>query len=282
MPYHSHILNSTHSHIIERKDPITGDSVQENDSVVFCAVCKSCFLEGSWKYMNEEHCNQNETLRAVPVLPKKLIFKKETTQLVTELLSSYINLEIVLPSAILSLIVSFFAIVILRVAFIVEIPFRFSWIFAGVGAVVSAVLCNKPKYRNITGNHKDDIRIFRNYIELGRQRISLEKIRQIKYQREVRVERVAIGGRNVEEYYTSLIPCILIYFDNGRFIKKDLPTGDYKKVAKFLKGLERISYFREVFFYSENKKEYELMQRIQSRSNGNIVIGEPARLFHNL
>ncbi|WP_291723369.1 hypothetical protein [Bernardetia sp.] len=44
MSYKAHTLTSSHSHIIGRTDPITGDTVKENDRVVFCAACKSCFF----------------------------------------------------------------------------------------------------------------------------------------------------------------------------------------------------------------------------------------------
>ncbi|WP_338813003.1 hypothetical protein V9L05_16855 [Bernardetia sp. Wsw4-3y2] len=277
MSYHSHTLNSvSHAHIIARKDPITGDSVTENDRVVFCAVCKSCFLEDSWIYMNERHCEQSKTLETVPTLPIKLIFKKETTQLIAELLSSKINFQVVIPSMIVTFIITLFSIFAINRGFRVELSFSIAFWTGIVVAILSTVLCYMPRFRNITGNHKDDVRIFKNYIELGRQRISSARIKQIKYQREVRVVRV-----DMKEFYSSVVPCVLIYFNNGRFVKKDLPTENYKQTAIFLKGLERISYFKEVFFYSENKNEYEIMQNIQSNSNGHIVVGEPARLFHN-
>ena len=274
MSYTSHILNSSHSHIIGRTDPITGDAVQENDRVVFCASCQSCFLEDSWKYMEEKHCEQNQTLDTVPVLPVKLIVKKETTQLIAELLSSKINFQVVIPSAIITFIITSFAILALKGGFKIELPFSIAFWMGLLSVIVSAILCYMPRFRNITGNHKDDVRIFKNYVELGRRRISSARIKQIKYQREVRVYSV-----DMKEYYSSVVPCVLIYFDNGRFVKKDLPTEDYKKTANFLKGLERISYFKEVFFYSENQNEYETMQRIQSNSNGHIVVGEPVHLF---
>ena len=82
MTHYAHRLNSNHAHIISRTDPITGDVVKVNDKVVFCAACKSCFLEESWMYMNEQHCEQNRTLANVPTLPSKLIAKKKPTLIV--------------------------------------------------------------------------------------------------------------------------------------------------------------------------------------------------------
>ncbi|WP_375561508.1 hypothetical protein ACE193_02825 [Bernardetia sp. OM2101] len=51
----------------DRKDAITGDLIQANDEVVFCGVCKSAFLKGSWEYMDRKHCGQTKTLKKVPV-----------------------------------------------------------------------------------------------------------------------------------------------------------------------------------------------------------------------
>ncbi|WP_338790960.1 hypothetical protein [Bernardetia sp. MNP-M8] len=50
----------------ERKDPITGDLIKENDKVVFCASCKSAFLKESWEYIGNRHCEQNQTLTVIP------------------------------------------------------------------------------------------------------------------------------------------------------------------------------------------------------------------------
>ncbi len=46
----------------ERKDPITGDLIKENDKIVICASCKSAFLRESWIYINKRHCSQSKTL----------------------------------------------------------------------------------------------------------------------------------------------------------------------------------------------------------------------------
>lgn len=59
-----------------RKDPITGDVIQANDTVVICAVCKSAFLIDSWEYMNNQHCNQTSTLKKIP-REELVLFKRE-------------------------------------------------------------------------------------------------------------------------------------------------------------------------------------------------------------
>ncbi|WP_338791923.1 hypothetical protein [Bernardetia sp. MNP-M8] len=50
----------------ERKDPITGDLIRENDEVVFCVSCKSVFLVDTWLYLEGKHCEQFETLEKFP------------------------------------------------------------------------------------------------------------------------------------------------------------------------------------------------------------------------
>jgi len=48
-----------------RQDPITGDLIKEGDKVVICASCKSAFLEGNWKYLGQQHCQQKQTLTQI-------------------------------------------------------------------------------------------------------------------------------------------------------------------------------------------------------------------------
>jgi hypothetical protein len=66
---HTHTL-STQNHFDflnqDRKDPITGDLIKENDEVVICASCKSAFLKESWGYLGNRHCEQNQTLAIIP------------------------------------------------------------------------------------------------------------------------------------------------------------------------------------------------------------------------
>ncbi|WP_291723435.1 hypothetical protein [Bernardetia sp.] len=59
-----------------RIDPITGDVLQEGDSVVICASCKSAFLADSWEYMGRRHCEQSITLKKIP--NKKILLAKKS------------------------------------------------------------------------------------------------------------------------------------------------------------------------------------------------------------
>lgn len=103
---HTHKL-STQNHFDflnqERKDPITGDLIKENDEIVICSSCKSAFLKDSWEYLENTHCEQKETLEIIPkqsklelkiglltflsLVPKEDIFTKFLGILILEILA---------------------------------------------------------------------------------------------------------------------------------------------------------------------------------------------------
>ncbi len=77
--FHYHTLRKRpHAEFLSqnRIDPITGDKIQEGDCIVICAACKSAFLEESWNYLRQKHCNQYGTLNKIPK-PEKIYFKGE-------------------------------------------------------------------------------------------------------------------------------------------------------------------------------------------------------------
>ncbi|WP_338791922.1 hypothetical protein V9L05_17630 [Bernardetia sp. Wsw4-3y2] len=65
---HIHKIEDKHKEFLSqnRKDPITGDLIRENDEVVFCVSCKSVFLVDTWLYLEGKHCEQSETLEKFP------------------------------------------------------------------------------------------------------------------------------------------------------------------------------------------------------------------------
>ncbi|WP_338813000.1 hypothetical protein V9L05_16850 [Bernardetia sp. Wsw4-3y2] len=264
MPYHSHKLRSIHSHIIDRTDPITGDSVKENDSVVFCAVCKSCFLEESWKYMEERHCEQNQTLETVPVLPSKLIAKNRTNELIYELSNNDFAGYLAFFSALVS-----FGIIFPNMT---DILYDLTMPFVSVASVFIGFVvfhfASTSEFKNILGKHKDDIRLFRNRIELELLDFYFQDITQIKFQRQYSLHNPSSSSS------------ILIYFKDGDFMKKELKIRSAKETQNFLIGLEKISHLVEIFFYSENRDEYQFMLNLEANSNGNIQLGEPRKLFY--
>jgi hypothetical protein len=70
---HTHLIqNPRHQSFLNenRSDPITGDVIKEGDEIIFCAVCKSAFLNDTWLYLDKKHCNQIETLGKFPLSEK--------------------------------------------------------------------------------------------------------------------------------------------------------------------------------------------------------------------
>lgn len=265
MLYHSHKLNSTHSHIIARKDPITGDSVKENDRVVFCAACKSCFLEDSWKYMNEQHCQQSQTLETIPALPSKIITKKRQEKMISELkdLQSLgdIQLTLFFIIAITSGFTFYYVIeTYLRVGAIF-LGFLIG-IFTGMGTSVlfelllPRLLTSNAKFRHIVGIGKNDVRLFYTHIEMGKNSFSWNDVVQIKFQR------------------SSYSSSVLIYLKSGQLFKKDFSVYTPVELRNFLSGFEQIPRFVEIYFCSLDRNEHNLFLEIKEKSDRKIEIVE--------
>ena len=266
MPYHSHILNSNHSHIIGRTDPITGDSVQENDSVVFCTNCQSCVLEESWVYMNERHCEQNQTLDAVPALPSKLIAKKTKEEIIAELRNEELNFTIIFSLTISTFFISVFSLSNSAFSFLLNttavfIISLFITLLVGFVSTLIAIF---------TTSTKNDIRIFKDRIEIGKEIFYWKDIKQINFQREMEY---------IRENPASKTPTLFIYFHDQTYHKRNLPTKDYATIELFLKGLANISKATRVFLYSEQSQEYIVIKKIKENTKGDIIVGEPFKLL---
>ncbi len=277
MTYYSHKLYSTHSHIIGRTDPVTGDIVRENDTVVFCATCQSCFLEESWIYMDEKHCQQPITLDSVPALPSRLVIENRTKEIIVELKSNP-STNNAFGIVGFSFFVSFIGLSVSDSFFASDtgVNFILSSFAALLTGLLYSVITSSNKFKEFVGEKENGVRIFRNRIEIGKDSFSWSDIKQIKYQREMRVD-FQEGETSIQHY----IPLLLVYFTEGQFVQYLLPTKEYKKNAEFLIGMGKISRLTEVFFYSENIDEYQFMKNIQEGTNGNIKIGKPNKLFNN-
>lgn len=80
MTYHVHQIDSNlHKKFLaeKREDPVTQELIKPEDKVVFCSVCKSAFLEDSWKYIGEEHCDKAATLATIPDSPSNRRFSSK-------------------------------------------------------------------------------------------------------------------------------------------------------------------------------------------------------------
>lgn len=72
-----------------RIDPITGDVLEAGDKIVLCAECKSAFQEDSWHYLGNRHCNQSNTLPAIPQTTSLGHFKKRSAEYYSRVNSNF-------------------------------------------------------------------------------------------------------------------------------------------------------------------------------------------------
>ncbi|WP_338792049.1 hypothetical protein [Bernardetia sp. MNP-M8] len=270
MSYTSHILNSSnHSHIIGRTDPITGDSAKENDRVVFCTVCKSCFLEDSWKYMKRRHCEQNQTLDAVPALALTLIVKNRNTEVIAELIKDKIDFRFSAVVTLLSFVLVFFTTKNTSLIYGANLV-----LIASVVSIISLIFSSTKTFKKLTGRDSNDIRIFKNRIEIGKNSFSWSNVKQIKFQRRIVVYNTQLGNQTA-----SNSSILLLYFKNETFLKTELSAISNNQSKRLLEALEEISHFTEVLFYSESWEELQTMKKIKSQSKGNVKIRKPKKVF---
>ncbi|WP_375561615.1 hypothetical protein ACE193_03440 [Bernardetia sp. OM2101] len=279
--YHTHQLNnSAHSHIIGRTDPITGDKITENDKVVFCKSCSSCFLEESWNYIGNNHCQQDETLDAVPLAPSKLLVKKNKNSIIvlkkradTDGIQTLLGvLNLTFSGSVVSLFYYILQITmsISEDTIAISSIIIFLFIFA-INIYISSRFINTDFFRNMIGFKKHDIVIFENRIEVEQEIFYWQDVEEIKFQRWM------VGDKG-EGYSKS--PELIINVTNGIKQIKILPNSNYEDVELFLKGLMEIPAFVEVFLYTEEAREYATIKKLASRfSKGNINIKEPLKLL---
>ncbi|WP_291723381.1 hypothetical protein [Bernardetia sp.] len=263
--YHSHILTSNHSHIIGRTDPITGDRVKENDRVVFCTTCKSCFLKESWEYMKEVHCEQGSTLEDIPVAYSNFVVKKEKYSPIYQLKTHSIYTTIFSPV--------FYFLVIYGVTINNSnrsLMFLAATAFGVMLGTITSLIIKKLKLLTVKS-----VCLFKNRIEIKRQSFFFDDVEQIKFQREMESFISSNGQYNT----TSRTPTLFIYLKNG--MRKDIsfPTKDYKTVDLFLKGLVQVSNTIRISFYSEQSQEYIVMKQIAENSKSNITVRQPVQLL---
>ncbi len=108
-----------------RIDPITGDTLQENDKIVLCAACKSAFLANSWEYMGRTHCNQSGTLRQIP---EQKVFRLDKNNFSL----GYLNIDLLKPKLVLKAHEGIFSTIgALADIFLIMLSFDYFYIFVG-------------------------------------------------------------------------------------------------------------------------------------------------------
>ncbi|WP_338790720.1 hypothetical protein [Bernardetia sp. MNP-M8] len=157
-----------------RQDPITGDLIKEGDKVVICASCKSAFLEGSWKYLGEKHCNQTETLSQIPAKQDfkfvKRLKKLEQVIFSAESYGGNTALIVAVPTGIISFIIS-----ISLVLSFIQMPL----LWGVVGLLISI-----PFIFNAFQTKGIEVKETAIYIKKGfgrKKRIAISDIKQIEF-----------------------------------------------------------------------------------------------------
>ncbi|WP_338813496.1 hypothetical protein V9L05_19110 [Bernardetia sp. Wsw4-3y2] len=266
MTYHSHKLDSTHSHIIGRTDPITGDTIKENDKVVFCLACQSCFLEESWNYMNNRHCEQTDTLFFAPYIPSKLVAKRKKDQ----------NSEPLLNKNTISilLILLFYGIYSSSIYLLVEDLLLFtrdrilySVIIGFFPAVLSVMGLTSEKFTNLIGitkSKKTDIHILEEGLQIDDILFAWSNIEKIEYRRAAKEENNLVS------------PQIKIFLQNGNTIQEKFETKNPEHQKSFLLALAWASEQTKVEFYTKSQQEYALLVSVE-KNYKNMKLGNRNR-----
>ncbi|WP_338764330.1 hypothetical protein WAF17_21495 [Bernardetia sp. ABR2-2B] len=271
MSYSVHTLNiENHSHIIGRQDGVTGDSIKANDEIVFCAACQSVFLKDSWSYMNNEHCEQSETLDFVPSpIPKLVIRKgdKSNDKLIYEVKDEFryevhrvLDILLELKAKYLSISLSLLLIALL-------------WYFV-------------PKEYGIFGQDGALILIFSSVILfLGYIfRNSSENNRTIKEFSELKILETGIIINDKFYYYNQIETIrsnkkkntheLIIKLKDRRKIIKNLPVRNYERTKPFYIALAWAAQFIELNFYTDNQREHGLLKSIEQNYAGKIWVAD--------
>ncbi len=82
MSQHVHVIDAARHQAFlkqQRKDPVIKEPFKHADRVVICAVCRSAFLEDSWRAIGSIHCAQRDTLSTIEADAEHSRFTKPVT-----------------------------------------------------------------------------------------------------------------------------------------------------------------------------------------------------------
>ncbi len=276
MSYSVHTLNiENHSHIIERQDGVTGDTIKANDEVVFCAACQSVFLKESWEYMKNQHCEQSQTLNFIPLPISKITVRKggrkekvffELKNKFTDKIYSYLQSS--LPSL-----------------------FKISPIFYVI-CLVFLLWSILPKDYFLSGEYNDIVICFCFVllffsIIIGKRwsekkEMSLKNARSINYS--FRVLETGITIRNQFYFYFEVEKVnshktkdehnLVIRLRNKQNITLKLPFRNYKHTKPFYIALAWAAQFVEINFYTDDKREQGFLKSIEKNYAGRIWVAD--------
>ena len=263
-----HKLNiEEHSHIIGRKDAVTGDKITQNDEVVFCSVCQSAFLKDSWEYMNFQHCEQSETLDFVPQ-PAPSFFAKKREKFsftLSEKISSD-NIQIIITTILATCLIVGFSEVFKNDYFLLQI-------LAALGLSIALGFIIKTEYfKDILENKYSKIKILENGIELrGEKFYSFYEMKAIEYVNSQKIIQKNKGSL-IQEAVVPSDNSLYIFLKNDQIVHHKLPKYSEAEIENFLFALAYATQFVELRFYTKNEKELRIAQKIQQKYVGRIYL----------
>ncbi len=277
-----HKLNiENHSHIIGRQDGITGDSIKEDDEVVFCAACQSVFLKDSWKYMSGKHCDQFRTLRFMPEPTPNLIIRngiKITENVIFEFKNEFLSqinelIKLVVPFAMRNIFLLLASVVIaLMWIFIPNDAYNgqkteYTLFLSVIILFVSHYF--KPMWTETRSkelenldfiNTNSGLKILETGIILGKNFHNYNQIQKVTTSKSEKKHKFTIELK-----------------DNSKFTK-DFSLKNYERTKPFYLALAWTAQFVEVHFQAEDKREQRLLRRIEQNYAGRIFIAESSAL----
>ncbi|WP_338764419.1 hypothetical protein WAF17_21760 [Bernardetia sp. ABR2-2B] len=256
-----------HSHVIGRKDGVTGDNIKANDEIVFCAACQSVFLKESWEYMNLKHCNQSETLDFIPRQASSFFAKKrEKFNFEFSDYSSSETLQVILTTISASVLLVLFPKLFKETAFYIT---TFS---ALTLSILFGFLAKTTTFRETFGVNIKKVKITEKGIELkGEYFYSFQEIDAIEYVKTFETNHL----KNKSLINNSKTPSdnsLYIIRKNKLAIRHKLPNKSIIETENFLFALAHSAPFVQLNFYTKNTKEKNILKNLKNEYGGKINI----------
>ena len=260
-----------HSHVIGRKDAVTGDKITQDDEVVFCSVCQSVFLKDSWEYMNGEHCGQSETLDFIPQ-PTPSFFAKKREKFsftLSEKISSE-KIQVIITTLLATILVVGFSKFFQNEYVVLQI------LLALCISILAGFIAKTNYFKDVLENRYSKIKVLENGIELrGEKFYSFHEIRAVEYVNTFKMLRKEKGSL-IQEAIVPSDHSLYIFLKNDQIVHHRLPKGSEAEIKHFLFALAYATQFVELRFYTEDKKELRIIEKIKQKHRKRVsLLAEP-------
>ncbi|WP_375560856.1 hypothetical protein ACE193_24690 [Bernardetia sp. OM2101] len=267
MNYNTNKLNTqNHSHIIDKQDSFTEDTIKANDEVVFCGACQSVFLKESWEYMDKKHCSQTETLAFVPIQEKEIKAEKKE-YLLFEITP---NIKKYRQSIIFSYVCLFFctlAAIVVAFKLLTNENLEITEKIIGLSLIPLYEIGTILGLRNFNKNAKKGCHIGMIPLQLYQKKVIVFD----KLYKWEELEGIAYKANIDTIVDKTNVPNKLEIYVKNEILAINLPSK-YPHNTKFLTKLMQISEHTKVDFYTEDKKEYQFLEDQKEEYEGNIIL----------